>query len=42
MKKTRLEDIANVLRNNCNEITIKEEVRLKALKCLLNMHELAR
>ena len=42
MKKTRLEDIANVLKNNCNEITIEEEVRLKALNCLLNMHELAR
>ena len=35
-------NIANVLKNNCNEITIEEEVRLKALNCLLNMHELAR
>lgn len=42
MKKTTLDDVLNVLKNNCNEITIDEEVRLKALSCLLNMHELAR
>ena len=42
MKKTRLEDVLNSLKNNYFEITIDEEVRLKALNCLLNMHELAR
>lgn len=42
MKKTRLEDVLNALKNNYYEITIDEEVRLKALNCLLNMHELAR
>lgn len=42
MKKTRLEDVLNSLQNNDFEINLPEEDRLKALNCLLNMHELAR
>lgn len=42
MKKTRLIDVYNALKNNTYEITLDEELRLKALNCLLKMHEMAR
>lgn len=42
MKKTRLIDVYNALKNNTYEITLDEELRIKALNCLLNMHEMAR
>jgi len=41
MKKTRLEDVRNSLINQ-EEITIDEEIRLKALSALTKMHEMAR
>jgi len=42
MKKTRLIDVYNALKNTTFEITLDEELRIKALNCLLNMHEMAR
>lgn len=42
MKKTRLEDVLNSLKNNYFEIKLDEDTRLNALKCLLNMHKLGR
>lgn len=42
MKKTRLIDVYNALKDNTYEITLDEELRLKALNCLIKMHEMAR
>lgn len=42
MKKTRLVDVYNALKDNTYEITLDEELRIKALDCLLKMHEMAR
>lgn len=42
MKKTRLIDVYNALKNTTFEITLDEDLRIKALNCLLNMHEMAR
>lgn len=41
MKKTRLEDIYNSLLNMNNIMEVEEEVRLKALQSLINMHNYA-
>lgn len=41
MKMTTLDDLYTCLLNECNEIEIKEEQRVKALKCLENMHLLS-
>lgn len=41
MKKNRLEDIYNVLKDETNEITLDEELRLKAKKSLDTMLELS-
>lgn len=41
MKKTTLEDVYKTLLNMKNEITIEEDIRQKALNCLLNMHRYA-
>lgn len=42
MKKTTLEDVYNCLKNNEFEITIDEEIRIKALKSLEAMHKLSK
>lgn len=42
MKKTRLLDLYNCLLNSQYEINIDEEVRIKAYKSLMNMHEMGR
>ncbi len=41
MKKTTLEDVYETLLNMKNEITIEEDIRQRALNCLLNMHRYA-
>lgn len=41
MKKTKLEDIYKVLNEECNEISIDEDIRLKAKKTLDKMLELS-
>lgn len=41
MKMTTLEDLYNCLLNESNEIEIEEEQRIRALKCLENMHLLS-
>ena len=38
MKKTTLEDVYETLLNMKNEIIIEEDIRQRALNCLLNMH----
>jgi quinolinate synthase len=40
MKKTTLENLYDTLANMSNEITLDEEIRKKAMKCLEKMHEL--
>lgn len=40
MKKTTLENLYDTLANMSNEITLNEEIRKKAMKCLEKMHEL--
>lgn len=40
MKMTTLENLYDALLNMNNEITLDEEIRLKALKSLENMHKL--
>lgn len=40
MKKTTLENLYDTLANMSNEITLDEETRKKAMKCLEKMHEL--
>lgn len=40
MKKTTLENLYDTLANMSNEITLDEEIRKKAKKCLEKMHEL--
>jgi quinolinate synthase len=42
MKKTRLEDVYNSLLNSQYEVTIDEDIRIKAYKSLMNMHEMGR
>lgn len=42
MKKTRLEDVYNSLTKNTFEITIDEDIRVKAKNSLMKMHELAK
>jgi quinolinate synthase len=42
MKKTTLEDVYNCLLNDQYEITLEEDVRQAAHKCLNAMHEMAR
>lgn len=42
MKKTRLEDVYNSLTKNTFEITIDEDIRVKAYNSLMKMHELAK
>ncbi|MGV8979829.1 quinolinate synthase NadA [Clostridium sp.] len=42
MKKTTLEDVYNSLRSNQYEITLDEDLRRAAEKCLNAMHEMAR
>ncbi len=41
MKKTTLEDIYITLKEETNEITLDEDVRMKAYKALENMHKLS-
>ena len=38
MRKTTLEDVYETLLNIKNEIIIEEDIRQRALNCLLNMH----
>lgn len=40
MKKTTLENLHDALLNMNNEIILDEDIRLKALRCLENMHKL--
>jgi quinolinate synthase len=42
MKRTKLEDVYNSLLNNTYEINIEENIRKKALKSLVTMHEMAK
>lgn len=42
MKKTKLEDVYNCLLNSQYDISLDEEVRIKAYKALTNMHEMGR
>jgi quinolinate synthase len=42
MKRTKLEDVYNSLLNNTYEISIEENIRKKALKSLVTMHEMAK
>jgi quinolinate synthase len=42
MKKTKLEDIYNCLLNSKYNISIDEDIRVKAYKSLMNMHEMGR
>ena len=41
MKKTTLESVYNTLLNMNNEVIVEEDVRVKALNSLLNMHKLS-
>lgn len=42
MKKTKLEDVYNCLLNSKYDVHIDEDIRLKAYKSLMNMHEMGR
>jgi quinolinate synthase len=42
MKKTSLEDVYNCLLNSQYEITLNEDIRIKAASSLLKMHEMGR
>ena len=42
MKKTRLEDVYNCLLNSQYEITLDEDIRIRAASSLLKMHEMGR
>ena len=42
MKFNTLEDIYNVLKNECNEIFVDEEISKKAMKCINRMLEVCK